>query len=140
MSARLGSLLVAVLAQVLLLDLSAGAAELPYLFEQLKKPTYKASFNALFRSEKNLAPWLRAYLKDRNGVDTPGQTVTDKGRSYELYEVCEPHNCPGNDIYVLFTPGGGRGWGLFTKDGGNYRFFGSPDEQQRAMLTAAATR
>ena len=140
MSARLGLFLVTVLAQVLLSGLSAGAAELPYLFEQLRKPAYNAPFNALFRSEKKLAPWLRAYLKHRNGVDTPGQTVTDKGRSYELYEVCEPHNCFGNDIYVLFTPGGSRAWGLFTKAGGNYRFFGSPDEQQRAMLTAAATK
>ena len=122
----------------IVLSTQALAADLPFLFERLKDPTYNAGFAALFRGERNLAPWLQAYLKDRNGVDTPGDTMGD-GR-YELYQVCQPHNCPGNFIYTLFAPGGSRAWALLTTDGGHYRFFGNPDPQQRAMLTRAAQR
>ena len=128
------------LAQVPLFLPGALAADLPYLFQQLNNRVYKSSFDGLFRGEKNLAPWLRGYLKNRNGVDTPGQVVEAGGKSYELYEVCEPHNCPGNYIYVLATPGGGKAWALFTREGGNYRFFGKPDEQQQALLMTAAKR
>jgi Inhibitor of vertebrate lysozyme (Ivy) len=128
------------LVHVPLFALSVAAADLPYLFQQLNNRVYKSSFDALFRGEKNLAPWLRGYLKNRNGVDTPGQMVEADGMSYELYEVCEPHNCPGNYIYVLTTPGGSKAWALFTRDGGNYRFFGKPDQQQQALLMTAATQ
>jgi hypothetical protein len=117
-----------------------GAFELPYLFQQLDHATYRQSLNALFRGEPNLAPWLRRYLNKRNGVDTPGQIVTAASENYELYEVCQPRNCPGNYIYVLFSRGGQKAWALFTREGGDYRFFGKPNGQQQALLTAAARR
>lgn len=117
-----------------------AASDLPYLFEQLRQPAYKRSFDALFRGEGNLAPWLRRYLKTRDGVDTPGQAVLAVGEPYELYEVCQPHNCPGNYIYVVFSKGGQRAWAMFTREGGDYRFFGKPDAQQRALLEAASQR
>jgi len=117
---------------------SFAAADLPYLFQRLKQSTYKRAFTTLFKNEKNLAPWLRGYLDNRNGVDTPGRAVDVSASPHELYAVCEPHNCAGNFIYVLFSPGGRRAWALFTKHGGNLRFFGSPDPQQRTFLTDAA--
>ena len=115
-----------------------AAADLPYLFQGLKDPTFNRAFAALFKNKKDLAPWLRRYLENRDGVDTPGRAIDASGTPYELYALYEPHNCGGNFIYVLFSSLGGRGWALFTKDGGNYRFFGTPDPQQRALLTAAA--
>jgi Inhibitor of vertebrate lysozyme (Ivy) len=117
-----------------------AVSELPYLYQQLDHPTYRHSFDALFRGEPNLAPWLRRYLNKRNGVDTPGQIVTAASENYELYEVCQPRNCPGNYIYVLFSRGGQKAWALFTREGGDYRFFGKPNGQQQALLTAAARR
>jgi hypothetical protein len=117
-----------------------AASELPYLFQQLDHAAYRNSFNALFHGEPDLAPWLRRYLNKRDGVDTPGQIVTAAGENYELYEVCQPHNCPGNYIYVLFSRGGHKAWALFTREGGDYRFFGKPNAQQQALLTAVARR
>ena len=116
------------------------ASKLPYLFQQLDNVTYRHSFDALFRGEPNLAPWLRRYLKKRDGVDTPGEIVTAPGENYELYEVCQPHNCPGNFIYVLFSAGGHKAWALFTRKGGDYRFFGRPDAPQQALLALRRAR
>ena len=117
-----------------------AASKLPYLFQQLDNVTYRHSFDALFRGKANLAPWLGRYLKTRDGVDTPGQIVIAPGKTYELYEVCQSHNCPGNYIYVLFSPGGHKAWALFTRERGDYRFFGRPDAPRQALLTAAARR
>ena len=54
------------------------------------------AFDALFRGERNLPAWLLAYRKNRNGAEIPGRV---EGGSYELYGVCEPHNC--SDSYPL---------------------------------------
>jgi hypothetical protein len=83
----------------------SAAADLPYLDERLKDPTYDRAFTALFKNEKDLAPWLRRYLKNRDGVEGPGRAVDATGKPYELYDVCEPHNCAGNFIYILVLVG-----------------------------------
>jgi Inhibitor of vertebrate lysozyme (Ivy) len=121
------------------LSLAAKAApDLPYLYQRLENPTYKAAFSTLFRDMRKLEPWLRGYIRNRNGVDTPGRMMDAAGKQYELYAVCEPHNCAGNFIYVLFLPGGKTAWALLTKDGDDYRFFGRPDQKIRGILMAAA--
>jgi hypothetical protein len=118
--------------------LVAGAAGLPpYLFDQLKKPVYLQAFNRLFKGEQNLEPWLKRYIKLRDGADAPMQTRQVQDQTYELYEVCKPHNCMGNSIYVLFVPGGAQAWALFTKDDGSTRFFGNPDADLQGALKAA---
>lgn len=118
-----------------LLSAQALAADLPYLSQRLENPRFRATFTALLRGERNLPRWVERYLKSRNGVDTPGRSLAHG--HYELYAVCEPHNCGGNFLYTLFLPGGGKAWALLTRDGGNYRFFGAPGPDERALLTAA---
>lgn len=118
------------------IPLTAWSAE-PYLYEQLEKPAYNKTFQALFKGQTNIEPWLKEYLKNRNGVDTPSEKRQVAGKTYEFYEVCEPHNCPGNTIYVLFESGGAKAWVLFTKDDGSSRFFGNPDAKIQEALKAA---
>ena len=115
-----------------------GAQMGPYLFEQLRKPEYKTTFDALFKGQPNVEPWVKGYLKDRNGVDVPMETRVVAGKTYEFYQVCQPHNCGGNFIYVLFEAGGARAWALFTKDDVAARFFGNPDATMQAALRAAS--
>ena len=106
----------------------------PYLFERLLKPTYNKSFNALFKGQQNIEPWLKGYIRTRNGVDSPRETRTIGDKNYEFYKVCEPHHCSGNVIYVIFEPGGAHAWAYFTKDNGTSRFFGNPDIQTQNVL------
>jgi len=79
---------------------------------------------------------LRKGGRTDDGVDSPGRSIND-GR-YELYEVCEPHNCAGNFLYALFVRGGGQAWALLTRNGQPVGFLGHPGPQQRALLTDAA--
>src|SRR5437868_2147297 len=100
---------VAVAAMVVVVAGSVAAQSLPYLSDTLKAPAYKAAFDALFRGERNLPAWLLAYRKNRNGAEIPGRV---EGGSYELYGVCEPHNCSDSHILVLFVPEGSRAWAV----------------------------
>lgn len=106
----------------------------PYLFEQLENSTYLSTFKALFHGQSNLEPWLKGYIDERNGVDTPGSQLVVNGQTFEVYQVCQPHNCPGNVLYVLYVPGGSRAFALFTKDDGISRYFGSPDDSLQKVL------
>ena len=102
------------------------------------KPAYIKTFNGLFKGQHNIEPWLQEYITDGNGVDSPSEKRTIAGKMYELYNICQPRNCPGNVIYVLFEPGGAQAWALFVKNDGTSRFFGNPDTQIREALKAEA--
>jgi hypothetical protein len=130
MLAAIAAILTILIGSVLLAEEAAG----PYLYEQLTKPAYKATFKALFKGQKNLEPWLREYISRGNGVDIPSEKRIVAGKSLEYYEICQPHNCPGNVLSVLFEPGGGKAWALFTRDDGARRVFGNPDAAVRAAL------
>lgn len=110
---------------------------LTYLSTLLHKASYKISFNALFNGQYNIEPWLNEYVRNRNGVEHPGEMRMVGRKKYEFYEICEPHNCPGNGMYVFFEPGGAQAWALFTKEDGTSRFFGNPDTEMQIELRAA---
>jgi hypothetical protein len=118
---------------------SAAAADLPYLYQRFANPAYKTTLDNLFKG-KQTVPWLQEYLRTKNGVDNPGQAITVAGKPYELYEVCQPHNCAGNFLYVLFVPGGRAATALLTVDGTDAQFFGAPDDDQKNALKAAAVK
>jgi len=119
----------------------ARAAEaLPYLYEQLKKPAYKASLTSILQGQKNLPPWTGAFLKTMNGVANPGTPLVVEGQPFELYSVCEPHNCGGNFLYVLYAQGGVRAWALVTKEGKPLAVLGNPSDAQRKVLMASMSQ
>jgi len=110
----------------------------PYLYQSLSQPTYKKTFNKLFIDQQNIEPWLKGYINNRNGVDRPSEIRMVGNKKYELYGICQPHNCPGNYLYILFEPGGSHAWAIFTKDNRILRFFGNPNKEQQAALESAA--
>ena len=115
----------------------AEKSSVSYLYEQLRNPSYETTFNALFNGQHNLEPWVKEYLKNRNGVETPAEMRVVGGKTYEFYTICQPHNCPENRIYVFFEQGGSLAWAFFTKDDGTTRFFGNPDIEMQTALMAS---
>ena len=137
MKIRILGIICAILFSFLLNTAWAAEPGGPYLYERLRQPVYKQTFDALFNDQHNIEPWLKGYLKNSNGVDIPGETRMIGSKRYEIYQICQPHNCPGNVLYVFFEPGGSRAWALFTKDDGTSRFFGNPDTEMQAALKSA---
>ena len=132
------------LAVVLALATSSVCAGEPgrgmYLFDFLDKPAYRQSWNALFRGEKNVDPWLARYARTTNGPTAPEPSVQLGGVRYEMANVCKAHDCGDNRFFVLFAPNGRKAWGLLLKDMTNERFFGRPDDEKKDALREAARR
>ncbi len=132
---RLGLAVFAALTMLPALAFAAG--DLPYLFDQMKVPNYGATLTALFDGDRATPSWFKGFLKRGDGVATPGKSVTSGGKPYELYGVCQPHNCGGNFVYVLFTPGGGEAWALSMANGAHFHYYGHPSTAQRKTLQSA---
>lgn len=129
-------------AAVLLLGLANSAAtadELTYLYDVITKPAYKHAIAAIVAGQP-IESWVKAVLSGDEGLGTPGKTVSVGTARYELYDVCQPHNCGGNFFYVLFTPGGSQAWAVLTKDDRVLRFYGTPNAAQQRLLTDATKR
>ncbi len=107
-----------------------------YLHEQLKKPVYKNAFNVLFSGETEINPWLKEYILSQSGVESPSKTIVISEKKYDMYDVCEPHNCPENVLYVLFNYDGSKAWGYYinTDGEGTARFFGIPNIEMQTIL------
>ena len=112
------------------------ATEGPFFYEKLRVPAYYHTFHQLFRGKQVPAPWVKRYLKYRDGVDTPSKTVTIENGVYELYSICKPHECPGNVLTVLFEPGGRKAWAYLTLDDGTSLFYGNPRPEMKEGLRA----
>ena len=114
----------------------ASAAELAYLWDIITKPAYKHAINSIV-SGQPVEPWVQGLLQGEDGVSGAGKTVVIGSTTFELYNACQPHNCGGNFLYVLFTPGGGQAWAVFTKDGKIVRYYGHPDMAKQRVLKSA---
>lgn len=117
---------------------SAEAAELAYLWDIITKPTYKHSLDVIVAGQP-VDPWVKGLLRGDDGVSGPGKDATIGRKKFELYNTCQPHNCGGNFLYVLFTPGGGQAWAVFTKDGNIVRYYGRPDSDKQRVLREATS-
>ncbi|SDR49596.1 Inhibitor of vertebrate lysozyme (Ivy) [Rhizobiales bacterium GAS113] len=111
--------------------------QLPYLFDQIKKPSYRASLSAIVGDTKILPPWVVGFLQTSNGVAAPGKAIQLGAGVFELYTVCQPHNCSGNFLYVLYSPGGGKAWALVTRDDQVIALLGDASPDQTQALIAA---
>ncbi len=116
---------------------AATSPQLPYLFERLANPPYKATFDKLFQNKRNISLWFVGYINTRNGVDTPGKKIPFGTHVYEVYAVCQPHNCSNSFIHIVFVPGGMKAWALLTSENGHYQLFGQsqlPDLEETTVL------
>ena len=116
---------------------SAGFADQPYLFDLLKEKPYHAAWDAMFKGEKKVDPWIVAFGKTYDGVTDKIKTLIVGGQSDTFGWVCKPHDCGSNQLYVLFAPTAGAAWGMLVTDKGT-RWFGSPNDTVKAALTKAA--
>lgn len=108
-----------------------------YLFDILAKPAYLKSWNAMLAGEKGVDAWLARYAKTKDGPSSPGKRVAVGGAAHYVGNVCKTHDCGDNRFFVLFTADGAKAWGLLVRDGSKERFFGNPDDAQKAALRAA---
>jgi len=104
-----------------------------YLFDLLKRPAFRQSWDRLFDGATGLDPWIRRFSRGGNGVAGPSQPEQAGGRRYVSADVCKPHDCGDNQLYVLFTADGARAWAVLRTPRGA-QWFGAPGDAERTLL------
>lgn len=123
-----------------ILETDRAKGSLPYFYQKLGDSKYKVTFQALFAARRGVPEWVQHFITTLDGVQVPGEPVTFDGKPFELYKICQPHNCLGNYLYVLFAPGAAQAWAVTTKDGANFRFYGSPGDAMQKFLIGTTNR
>jgi hypothetical protein len=104
----------------------------PYLFDLMKQPRYAMAWKGMLVGE-TAPPWVNSFTKSLNGTSAPSTTVSVGGEPYLLGWVCKPHDCGGNELYVLFAPGARQAWGLLIS-GDKRSWLGRPDPAIQAAI------
>jgi hypothetical protein len=117
---------------LLLGSVPVARADAPYLFDLLKQQSYLSAWKAMLAGE-SVPKWVASYAKTFDGPSSPAKTIWVGAESYTLGWVCKAHDCGDNQLYVLFSPGGGRAWGLLVT-GGNEKWLGRPDPAIQAAI------
>lgn len=111
----------------------ASAQSAPYLFDLLKRPAFRKSFDALFADERGVDDWIGVFQRTDNGVCGPSKRVQAGGAIFIAADVCKPRDCADNHLQVLFSENGNRATALLRSPRGQ-RWFGTPGPQERALL------
>ena len=114
---------------------AADAPKGPYLADLMKQPSHRAAWYGMLAGETP-PPWVELYAKPLDGPPTPAITVTANEQDYMLAFTCKPGLCAENQLFVLFSPGGAKAWGLLVT-GDQLKWLGAPDKTiQQAILSS----
>ena len=116
---------------------STSFAAEPDLYDLLKQKPYRAAWDAMLKGEKKVDRWIVTFSKTGDGVVDKVKTVAVDGQNDTLGWVCKPHDCGGNQLYVLFAPDASAAWGMLST-GKNIRWLGAPSDAVKAALTTAS--
>jgi hypothetical protein len=108
-----------------------------YLFAIMKQKAYRDAFVASVAAEKDLPAWIGQITGKEDYVAEPETHTTIDGVTYRLFHACKPHDCPNNELEVMFSPGGAPAYALLIEDKKPDRWFGKPNAAQQAALTQA---
>ena len=113
----------------------AEGAKGPLLAELMKQPTYRAAWIGMLAGETPPA-WVDDYAKTLDGPPSPSIAIPVGADSYTLGFTCKPGACADDQLYVLFTPGGAKAWGLLLT-GKERKWLGAPDQSiQDAIINS----
>jgi hypothetical protein len=113
----------------------AGTSKGPYLSDLMKQPAHRAAWYGMIAGETPPS-WVEEFAKTLDGPPTPSIPVEANDETYTLAFTCKANACGENQLFVLFSPGGAKAWGLLVT-GGEKKWLGAPDETiQKAILNA----
>lgn len=115
----------------------AAESAAPYLFDAMKRPSYREAWLALLRGKTKLPAWLGQIAGRGDFVGTPGTSAAIGGVSFELYHACKAHDCAGNEIEVMFAPGGAQVWAALIDHNEPIRYLARPNAAQAKALASA---
>lgn len=117
---------------------STAALSQDHPSDLLKEPWIKAKWSQALKGV-SLKRWDR-WLPDFGGVGSAPVVMRDaSGKNWTVAELCQPHNCGDNTLFVVIDRQSRGVWGLqITANPTSRRYFGAPDDDMKMLLDAAA--
>lgn len=127
------------LVSALLLVSAAAASAQEHPQELLNEAWIKAEWSKAMRGER-FQRW-DSWIGGLGGVGSAPVSRRDAaGHDWTIAELCQPHNCGDNKLFVIVDRAGKRVWGMqVTKNPAGRRYFGKPGDATREILLAAQT-
>jgi len=116
---------------------AAAAAEQTFLFDTLRLPHYRASWDKLMKDVQPTPDWLMQFNKNYDGAAGEMVPITIDGKAYQLSYVCKPTDCSGRKFEVLFDPDGAHAFGALGGKDDAPAFYGAPPQPLQDALTKA---
>jgi hypothetical protein len=122
---------------VLALPALAGAAETSFLFDVLRFPHYRLSWNKLLKDVQPEPDWLREFDRNYDGAAGEVTPITIEGKEFQLSYVCNPTDCAAYKFEVLFDAEGIHAYGALGGKNDTPAFFGAPTPAMQEALAKA---
>ena len=119
---------------------AAGAAEQSFLFDLLRLPPYRASWEKLMKSVEPMPDWLMHFNRNFDGESGEMVGVTIDEKPYLLSFVCKPTDCAGHKFEVLFDAAGDHAYGALGDKDTPPAFFGAPGAALQEALAKALAK
>lgn len=104
-----------------------------YIFDVLALQPYKGNLARLVKPATT-PDWVKSIVTQGEGVAVPSKNVEIAGTPYRLDHVCKVHDCAGNTLDVLWSPGGRKVWAALVEGGKPPVMLGDPKPPQSKVL------
>jgi hypothetical protein len=128
---------IAVLLAWTLLVGAAEAAEETFLFDALRLPHYRMSWDKLMKDVQPTPDWLMLFNRNFDGAAGQMSPITIEGKDYQLSYVCKPTDCAGRKFEVLFDADGLHAYGALGGKDDSPAFYGAPTQPLQDALAKA---
>ena len=125
---------------LLILPLFASAslaAEPSFLFDVLRKPHYRLSWEKLMKDVQPTPDWLLQFSRNFDGASGEMIPVTIEGKPYEVSYVCKPTDCSDHRFGVMFDADGMHAYGALGGKDDAPSYFGAPPALLQEALAKA---
>lgn len=97
-------------------------------------PEHKKALIALLRGRRDLPEWVRTLITSARYVTGVSRVVTLPEGEFELFGACDPRDCPGSHIRILFSPDGTKVWARLIDPKDGQQLLGEPSADQMRVL------
>ncbi len=116
---------------------AAPAEEPGFLFDALRLPHYRISWERLIKTVQPTPDWLASFERNYDGAAGAMTPIVIEGKPFKVSFVCEPEKCLAHKFEVLFDADGIHAWGALGGKDDPPAFFGAPSAAQQDVLAKA---
>lgn len=132
----------AMVAALLSISTTSFAEQIVTTSDLIQQPGYQTSWKKVVKGQAQLPGWARKGV----GTSTPAEAVTWKGQSYQIGNICKPHDCANNFMIVAFKADKSQAWGVrvevankpeaidHPKKYAKFQWLGKPNDEMKALL------